>query len=477
MRQQRRLDLAELDAEAAHLDLAVDAAEELDAAVGQPRDEIAGAIHPRAVARERIGDEPLVRSARRDASSRARRPRRRGTARRARRSAPGSRPNRGCRRGHADRPTDRHAPAEHRSADRRDGAASRPSSRSGRTRSRTASSRSTPRRSRPGRSRRRRRSGAPTAARRQLREQRRHGVEVGDALRRDQLRELRGIEQRRLADEHELRAAGQREPDLIDRRVERVRRQQDQRVARADREVFLLREHEVDDVAMLDEHALRLAGRAARVDDVREVVRARRAASAASSSARRDRIDREHVRMIDRGRVRGGRDTAAAPESSSRYWMRSAGTSGSIGRYAPPALSTPRIATIISGERSETSATIESAPTPRSTKRRATAFARSSSSAYVTRLIAEHERGRRRRLIDLRLEQLVQHEVLRPVEDRRRPAPRVAPQLHPASSSEIRPTTRVGGRAQHLRERTRRAASRARSRTAARRTRARSHRS
>ena len=48
MRAQRRLDLARLDAEAAHLELVVDAAQELQRAVGAPARPVAGAVHPRA---------------------------------------------------------------------------------------------------------------------------------------------------------------------------------------------------------------------------------------------------------------------------------------------------------------------------------------------------------------------------------------------------------------------------------------------
>src|SRR6266516_2817515 len=52
------LDLAELDSVAAQLDLLVGAAEELEVAVGEPADEVAGAVEARlGVVVERIGDE------------------------------------------------------------------------------------------------------------------------------------------------------------------------------------------------------------------------------------------------------------------------------------------------------------------------------------------------------------------------------------------------------------------------------------
>ena len=60
VRRERRLDLAQLDAEAADLDLVVDPAEALERAVGPPAGEVAGAVEPRArLAGERVGDEPL----------------------------------------------------------------------------------------------------------------------------------------------------------------------------------------------------------------------------------------------------------------------------------------------------------------------------------------------------------------------------------------------------------------------------------
>ena len=65
MRRQRRLDLPQLDAEAAQLHLVVDAAQELDRAVRQAARQIARPVQPRArLGRERIGHEPLRRQLR-----------------------------------------------------------------------------------------------------------------------------------------------------------------------------------------------------------------------------------------------------------------------------------------------------------------------------------------------------------------------------------------------------------------------------
>ena len=59
MRGERRLDLAELDAEAAHLDLVVDPAEELELAVRPVAREVAGAVEALARRAERVGHEAL----------------------------------------------------------------------------------------------------------------------------------------------------------------------------------------------------------------------------------------------------------------------------------------------------------------------------------------------------------------------------------------------------------------------------------
>ena len=62
--QQRRLDLARLDAEAAQLHLRIGAAEEVEHAVLTPARQVAGAVHPAARRPERIGHEPLGRQPR-----------------------------------------------------------------------------------------------------------------------------------------------------------------------------------------------------------------------------------------------------------------------------------------------------------------------------------------------------------------------------------------------------------------------------
>ncbi len=59
MPEQRRLDLAGLDAEAAQLDLLVRAPDEIQHAVGAPARQIAGAVHAAARGAEWVGDEPF----------------------------------------------------------------------------------------------------------------------------------------------------------------------------------------------------------------------------------------------------------------------------------------------------------------------------------------------------------------------------------------------------------------------------------
>ena len=63
-RSQRRLDLARLDAEAAHLHLRVGPPEELQHPVRAPARQVAGAVHPAPGRPERVGHEPLRRQPR-----------------------------------------------------------------------------------------------------------------------------------------------------------------------------------------------------------------------------------------------------------------------------------------------------------------------------------------------------------------------------------------------------------------------------
>ena len=65
VRLESRLDLPQLDAEAAHLDLVIDPAQEIQAAIGEPTDQVARPVQPRAGGlSERIGNEPLRRQVR-----------------------------------------------------------------------------------------------------------------------------------------------------------------------------------------------------------------------------------------------------------------------------------------------------------------------------------------------------------------------------------------------------------------------------
>ena len=60
MRRQRGLDLAKLDADAANLDLVIDASQVVEGAVGPPTRKVAGAVHALAGRRGMgVGHEPL----------------------------------------------------------------------------------------------------------------------------------------------------------------------------------------------------------------------------------------------------------------------------------------------------------------------------------------------------------------------------------------------------------------------------------
>ena len=75
-----------------------------------------------------------------------------------------------------------------------------------------------------------------------------------------------------------------------------------------------------------------------------------------------------------------GVTTSRAPESASMKRSRWAGYPGSSGRKAPPALSTARMATTVSGRRSATTATTVSGRTPRAARWCASRLAARSSS-------------------------------------------------------------------------------------------------
>ena len=74
-------------------------------------------------------------------------------------------------------------------------------------------------------------------------------------------------------------------------------------------------------------------------------------------------------------RTTGGEALASIVESLA------GGTSGSSGRYAPPAVTMPSSATTISTDRSRHTATGTSRPTPRDLRNRASRFTRPASSA------------------------------------------------------------------------------------------------
>ena len=76
------------------------------------------------------------------------------------------------------------------------------------------------------------------------------------------------------------------------------------------------------------------------------------------------------------------------PASSAMSASRSPGCVGSSGRYAPPAFSTPSIAATRAGERPAWRPTTTSRSTPSVRRRRASALARASSSAYVIRVVS-----------------------------------------------------------------------------------------
>jgi hypothetical protein len=97
-----------------------------------------------------------------------------------------------------------------------------------------------------------------------------------------------------------------------------------------------------------------------------------RAVAAPSTASTETAVGRSMVfgRIVDSA-VADSVRTRRTAASVSMNPIRSRGWRGSIGRYAPPALITARIAMIISSDRGSITATIVSGPTPRSISTRA----------------------------------------------------------------------------------------------------------
>ena len=95
---------------------------------------------------------------------------------------------------------------------------------------------------------------------------------------------------------HERRSHGEGEPRLLDARVVRVARALRHAIARAEAEPHDIRAHQAGDAGVLDHHALRRTGGAARVDEVGEVAGAR-CVRAADRGAGREIGHVEHWRI------------------------------------------------------------------------------------------------------------------------------------------------------------------------------------
>src|SRR4026209_2353695 len=143
----------------------------------------------------------------------------------------------------------------------------------------------------------------------------------------------------------------------------------------------------MDYIPMLDAHPFWLTGRAARINDVGEMLGrhpdvGRHGARAApieriKANGRRDRMRPGFPEpgFGLAGSVDAVRRTVGWASSRTKL-TRAVGCRASIGRYAPPALRIARIPTTISNERGTWSATRTSGPMPGSTSRIASASAR-----------------------------------------------------------------------------------------------------
>jgi hypothetical protein len=295
---QPRFDLAEFDPESADLHLEIVAAEVFEVAVRQPAAEVAGLVHARAdLARERIVEETLGREF--------------GSVQIAARDAGAADVDLA---GHADRHR-RAARVEHvdarvgdRNADRnrslaRFGAAirGRPDRAFGRTVrvEQAIAARPSARRRRQrfaGEDENQTRVGDVLVRERHQRRRRQRGM--GDAARKQRVQQRFARTQRLARRQMQARAARQRHHDLEQARVEAQGRELQDLAVGLDRERPRLRGRQIAYAAMLDHHALRLAGRTRRVDHVGETARMRRVAVAVGIVLRPRRDPRRVVAGI-----------------------------------------------------------------------------------------------------------------------------------------------------------------------------------
>ncbi len=316
-----RLDLAQLDPEAANLHLIVVAAQIVERAVGQPAGQVTGPVHPRVrLGVERIAHEALGRQ--------------RLAVQVAARHA-------GAADVHLARHAHRHrlaVPVEHVQAQVRDRHADRAAPRAPRVVGMQRAVRDVDRRLRDPVHVHELRAGIALAREPRLQHARLQRLAAEHhlpqpvcqpalALRRDQLLErARRLVQhrhalvaqqpverlRRPADQrrhhHQPAAVQQRAPDLPHREVERERMKQRPHVLRAEPEPRRRGREQPRHVAMLDHHALRLAGGARRVDHIGQMVRSQlgqpRIVCRHGGERRVVEIDRRERMRAERGAAR-----------------------------------------------------------------------------------------------------------------------------------------------------------------------------
>ena len=184
------------------------------------------------------------------------------------------------------------------------------------------------------------------------------------------------------------RAGAERRASISNSDASKLGRRQSQHPRRGgDRHLRRASRGEGGQAGVGDHHALRRAGRARRVDHVRDVVRGQRrvrspSATGASGSPRpRRRRARATRRARQPSRTRGDRQ-AQHRTGIGRACARSArpAAPGPPARTPPPVLATAHIATTDSTDRGNASATNDSGPTPREISSRARRFDGASSS-------------------------------------------------------------------------------------------------